>query len=58
MTPARRMNLDDLVANLDAARDVILDFIHEAEAYDQRADDALAAVEAAANYLHGLRYEG
>jgi hypothetical protein len=56
MTPAGRMLIDDLVANLDDAHDVILGFIHEAEQYNQAADDALAAVDAAANYLHSLKY--
>jgi hypothetical protein len=49
------MLLDDLVADLDAARDVLLDFIEEAEEYDQSADDALAAVTKAADYLFALR---
>jgi hypothetical protein len=52
------MAIDDLVDGLDAARDVILDFIHEAEEYSQAADDALAAVNAAANYLFALRCGG
>jgi hypothetical protein len=55
MTPARIMKLDDLVADLDDAHDVLLDFIEAAEDYNPAADDALAAVNAAASYLFALR---
>jgi hypothetical protein len=59
MTPSRLMLLDDMIADLDAAHDLILEYtINMAEDYDQRADDALDAVTAAANYLFSLRSEG
>jgi hypothetical protein len=56
MSPTRIMLLDDLVAGLDAAHDVILNYLYETDNYDQRVDDAIAAVMAAADYLNDLRY--
>jgi site-specific DNA-methyltransferase (adenine-specific) len=56
LTPAGRMSIADLVADLDGAHDVILDLIETAEDYGQRADDALNAVAKAADYLHNLKY--
>jgi hypothetical protein len=58
MTPSHLMALDDLIAALDAAGNVILDLLEAADDYDQRADNAIAAVKAAADYLHSLRYAG
>jgi hypothetical protein len=52
------MNLGDMIAALDATHDVILDYLHSAEDYHQQVDDAIAAVDAAANYLFDLRYKG
>jgi hypothetical protein len=56
MSPANTMAIDDLVIGLDAAYDVLLFFVNEAEEYYQCADDALSAVAKAASYLHALKY--
>jgi hypothetical protein len=56
MSPTHLMAIDDLVADLDAAHDVIINYLYAADDYDWRADAAIAAVKAAATYLTNLRY--